>query len=87
MSSLAPSSVIADVEGFPREWLQGGFNADIAAHFGQPAPHCVTDLIVPDGRKTAFGTGERVFHREVGPAGTVGGSIGGEPAISGPGHL
>ena len=35
-----------------------------------------------DGGKAAFGTGERVFHGEVGPAGTVGRSVRGEPTIS-----
>ena len=69
------------VEGFAREWLQGWLDANIIADFRQPASHCVPDLVVSDGGEATFGAGERMFHRGMGPTGTISRSIGGKPTI------
>ena len=77
MSSLAPSSVIAEtpVKVSPVMDCKVGSMQTLSQISDSQLPYRVMDLIVPDGREAPFRTRECMFRGEVSHTSTVGRSI------------
>ena len=82
MSNLALSSIIAEapLTVSPKSGCKVG-SMQTSLQTSDNQPPSVPDLVVSDGGEATFGAGERMFHREMDPTGTISRSIGGKPTI------